>query len=77
MKKYKGTTDFQNTLEILEDLQKQRLSEMGTGQAPVMNLYGKELTCTGFICSNPNAQIAYAEQNGFFGSVDSNLPPYD
>lgn len=60
-------------VRAISELENQRLKELGRDQSPVRALHNTQISCVGFIYSNPNAQIDYAVQNGIFPET-GNLP---
>ena len=64
--------DVGKALERLDSMYK---SELGAAEGPVRNLHNCTVSLTGFMGSNPNAQIAYAAQNGFY--PDTGQWPYE
>lgn len=62
----KGTSNELDTRMILQHLQETREREFSRAYGPVGLLYKTSTTCTGFMGSNPNDQLRFAEENGLF-----------
>lgn len=60
----KGLSNELDTRMILQFLEEEREKEFLRQYGAVGNLYRTETSCTGFMNSNPNAQIRYAVENG-------------
>jgi hypothetical protein len=59
-----------DTLRILRDIRYQYDGEFCSTRAEVALLYKTDTTCTGFMGSNPDAQLQFAVENGL-------IPPSD
>jgi len=55
-----------DTALILRDLRHQRNQEFQCSYGSVASLYKQDVSCTGFMSSNPDAQIKFAQENGLF-----------
>lgn len=59
----------------IQEIEAERKRELGADEGAVRSLHNTQVSLTGFMSANPNAQIAFAEQNGFFPQTGNN--PYE
>lgn len=56
--------NYYDTLRILNDLKQKRESEFRSTRGATASLYRADVSCTGFMDSDPNAQILFAAEQG-------------
>lgn len=59
-------SNYLNTYQILADLRAEEMREMGRSASGTGLLVRANVTCVGFLGTDPNIQIAYAKEAGFF-----------
>ena len=57
--------NFTNTLQVLRDVQNQSRSEFGITYG-IANLYKENVSCTGFMGTDPNERINFARLEGMY-----------
>ena len=62
----KGISNAMDTRMILQHIEEERDREFHRAYGAVSRLHRTDITCSGFMGSNPNDQIHFAAENGLF-----------